>query len=229
EDSWIEVDALGGRPGIQSARYAPEGAPAIARLLAELDGVAERGARYVSELVALAPDGVEHRGTGTLSGRIAEAPRGSEGFGYDPVFVPEGAERTVAELGDDWKERNSHRARAARALLAALAGALLLAGCGGSSPPSVQRTFARFLAGPDGAAWAARFPHHPGSRPCTTRDPLVKKVVAATCSTALSVETREVLATFTVSWSHGSRVRAWLVFLRSDGRIASISREGSSK
>jgi len=227
EDSGLEVETLGGRPGVESARYAPEGAPAIAKLLAELGGDENRAARYVSELVALAPDGSEHRGTGTLPGRIAHEPRGSEGFGYDPVFVPEGEERTVAELGDDWKERNSHRARAARALLAALGGALLLAACGGSSPPSVERTFARFLAGPDGATWAARFPHQPGSRPCTTRDPLVKKVVAATCSTALSLEKKSVLATFTVSWAHGSRVRAWLVFLRNDGRIASISREGS--
>ena len=116
EDSGIEVAALGGRPGIESARYAPEGAPAIAKLLAELDGVHERSARYVSELVAIAPDGEELRGTGILTGRIADEPRGSEGFGYDPVFVPDGEARTVAELGDAWKAQNSHRARAARAL-----------------------------------------------------------------------------------------------------------------
>ncbi|HYA07954.1 MAG TPA: non-canonical purine NTP pyrophosphatase, partial [Gaiellaceae bacterium] len=122
EDSGLEVAALGGRPGIESARYAPEGAPAIAKLLGELAGVpaGRRGARYVSELVAVAPDGEELRGTGTLEGRIGDEPRGSEGFGYDPVFVPEGEERTVAELGNDWKARNSHRARAARALLEAL-------------------------------------------------------------------------------------------------------------
>lgn len=116
EDSGIEVDALGGRPGLHSARYAPEGAPAIAKLLGELDGVADRRARYVSELVAIAPDGEELRGTGTLHGRIATEPRGSGGFGYDPIFVPEGEERTVAELGDAWKAEHSHRARAARAL-----------------------------------------------------------------------------------------------------------------
>jgi XTP/dITP diphosphohydrolase len=121
EDSGLEVEALGGRPGVLSARYAPEGALAIAKLLGELDGSRERGARYVSELVAIAPhpDGLELRGTGTLSGRIAAEPRGSEGFGYDPVFVPDGEERTVAELGNDWKQRNSHRARAAQALLEA--------------------------------------------------------------------------------------------------------------
>jgi XTP/dITP diphosphohydrolase len=121
EDSGLEVHALGGRPGVLSARYAPEGAPAVAKLLGELEGSDERRARYVSELVLLSPEGRELRGTGTLEGRIAHEPAGSEGFGYDPIFVPDGAERTVAELGDGWKAENSHRARAARALLAALA------------------------------------------------------------------------------------------------------------
>ena len=60
------------------------------------------------------------RGTGTLEGRIAESPAGSAGFGFDPVFVPDGEEQTVAELGDEWKAEHSHRANAARALLAAL-------------------------------------------------------------------------------------------------------------
>jgi XTP/dITP diphosphohydrolase len=120
EDSGLEVDALGGRPGVLSARYAPEGPPAVAKLLGELAGVADRRARYVSELVLLASDGRELRGTGTLEGRIGEEARGSEGFGYDPVFVPNGEERTVAELGNDWKAERSHRARAARALLEAL-------------------------------------------------------------------------------------------------------------
>ena len=120
EDSGIEVRALDGRPGVHSARYAPEGAPAIAKLLAELDGVPDRRARYVSELVALAPDGSEVRGSGLLEGRIAEAPRGVEGFGFDPVFVPDGEVRTVAELGDAWKAQHSHRARAAQALRDAL-------------------------------------------------------------------------------------------------------------
>ena len=123
EDSGLEVDALGGRPGVQSARYALEGAPAIAKLLAELGEASERGARYVSELVLLAPDGSAYRGTGTLDGSIATEPSGAEGFGYDPVFVPAGEERTVADLGDDWKALNSHRARAVQSLLLALAGA----------------------------------------------------------------------------------------------------------
>jgi XTP/dITP diphosphohydrolase len=121
EDSGLEVFALGGRPGVHSARYAPEGAPAVAKLLGELEGSRDRRARYVSELVLLAPDGGELRGTGTLEGRIALAAAGSEGFGYDPIFVPAGEERTVAELGNGWKGENSHRARAARALVDALA------------------------------------------------------------------------------------------------------------
>jgi XTP/dITP diphosphohydrolase len=116
EDSGIEVAALDGRPGLESARYAPEGALAIAKLLVELDGVSDRRARFVSELVALAPEGREACGTGVLEGRIAEAASGVEGFGYDPVFIPDGEERTVAELGDVWKDEHSHRARAARAL-----------------------------------------------------------------------------------------------------------------
>jgi XTP/dITP diphosphohydrolase len=118
EDSGLEVEALGGAPGIRSARYAPAATEANERLLGELRGVEgdARRARYVCELVLIGPDGEERRGTGVLEGRIAEEPRGTAGFGYDPVFVPAGEERTVAELGDEWKSRNSHRARAARAL-----------------------------------------------------------------------------------------------------------------
>jgi XTP/dITP diphosphohydrolase len=120
EDSGIEVAALGGRPGVHSARYAPEGAPAIAKLLEELRKVDDRRARYVSELVAIAPDGEELRGTGILAGTIADGPRGSGGFGYDPVFVPQGQHLTVGELGDPWKREHSHRARAVRSLREAL-------------------------------------------------------------------------------------------------------------
>jgi len=113
EDSGIEVAALGGRPGIASARWAEDG---VAALLEVLAGVSDRRARYVCELVALFPDGEERRGTGILEGAIATERRGDEGFGYDPIFVPDGEERTVAELGDAWKRENSHRARAAAAL-----------------------------------------------------------------------------------------------------------------
>jgi XTP/dITP diphosphohydrolase len=114
EDSGLEVDALGGRPGVETARWA-EGRH-VERILEALDGETNRRARYICELVALAPDGRELRGTGTLEGRIAGEPHGTEGFGFDPVFIPDGEERTVAELGDAWKAENSHRARAAQAL-----------------------------------------------------------------------------------------------------------------
>jgi XTP/dITP diphosphohydrolase len=121
EDSGLEVAGLDGAPGITSARFA--GGLHVERLLAELEGVEgeARGARYVCELVALSPEGDEHRGTGILEGRIAEQPSGSEGFGFDPVFIPDGEQRTTAELGDAWKAENSHRARAARVLSEALA------------------------------------------------------------------------------------------------------------
>lgn len=120
EDSGVEVKALGGRPGIWSARFG--GGDPVGRLLAELDGVEDRRARYVSEIVVLSPEREEFRGSGALEGRIAGFPVGSEGFGYDPVFIPQDGERTVAELGDEWKRGNSHRARAAAVLLAALTG-----------------------------------------------------------------------------------------------------------
>jgi XTP/dITP diphosphohydrolase len=121
EDSGLEVEGLGGAPGIKSARFA--GGLHVDRLLAELEGIEGDGrrARYVCELVALSSDGDELRGTGILEGRIAHGPRGTEGFGFDPIFVPDGEERTAAELGDDWKAGNSHRARAATALMRALA------------------------------------------------------------------------------------------------------------
>jgi XTP/dITP diphosphohydrolase len=116
EDSGIEVQALDGRPGVHSARFG--GDDPVGRLLGELRDVEGDGrrARYVCELVALSPAGEEHRGTGVLDGRIGRDPRGSEGFGYDPIFVPDGEERTVAELGNDWKQTHSHRGRAAAEL-----------------------------------------------------------------------------------------------------------------
>jgi XTP/dITP diphosphohydrolase len=120
EDSGIEVDGLDGGPGILSARFGRD--DPVGQLLDELGGVEGEGrrARYVCELVALSPSGEEGRGTGVLDGRIAEEPAGSEGFGYDPIFVPAGEEQTVAELGNEWKAENSHRARAARDLLRAM-------------------------------------------------------------------------------------------------------------
>jgi XTP/dITP diphosphohydrolase len=118
EDSGIEVAALGGGPGIRSARSG--GDDPVGWLLHALGGREDRSARYVSELVIVSPIGEELRGTGTLEGRVAFEPRGTEGFGFDPIFIPEGEERSVAELGNDWKREHSHRANAARALLFAL-------------------------------------------------------------------------------------------------------------
>jgi XTP/dITP diphosphohydrolase len=120
EDSGIEVAGLDGGPGVQYSRSTA--GDEVGWLLRELQGVEGegRGARYVCELVCLSPDSRELRGTGTLSGRIAEEPRGGEGFGFDPIFIPEGEERTVAELGNEWKAEHSHRANAARALVEAL-------------------------------------------------------------------------------------------------------------
>ena len=117
DDSGIEIAALGGAPGVQTARWA-EGRH-VEKLLAALEGRDDRDARYVCELVALAPDGSEVRGTGILVGTIALTPAGDEGFGFDPLFVPTGETCTVAELGDSWKAVHSHRALAARALLEA--------------------------------------------------------------------------------------------------------------
>lgn len=118
EDSGIEATALDSKPGVHTARWAA-GDP-VGRMLAALDGAAERRARYVCVLVALAPDGREVVARGTLEGAIAGSSAGAEGFGFDPVFVPIGETATVAQLGDAWKRTHSHRARAAAALAAAL-------------------------------------------------------------------------------------------------------------
>ena len=120
EDSGLELAALGRRPGVETARWAA--GRHVERALEALSGDADRSGRYVCELVAVSPDGREARGRGTLDGQIALESRGGEGFGFDPVFVPSGEERTVAELGDAWKAQHSHRALAARALLRSLVG-----------------------------------------------------------------------------------------------------------
>jgi XTP/dITP diphosphohydrolase len=119
EDSGIEAAALEGAPGLHSARWAP-GLDQAEALLDRLEGERERRARMVTELVALAPDGAEIRGSGILEGKLATERRGTGGFGYDPIFIPVGDTRTVAEIGDEWKRMNSHRARAAQALVAAI-------------------------------------------------------------------------------------------------------------
>jgi XTP/dITP diphosphohydrolase len=118
DDSGIEVAALGGAPGVLTARWA-EGRH-VEKLLAALEGEDDRRAQYVCELVALSPEGAEVVGSGVLRGVVALAAAGEQGFGFDPVFVPDGETRTVAELGDEWKAEHSHRALAGRALRAEL-------------------------------------------------------------------------------------------------------------
>lgn len=129
DDTGFEVEALDGRPGVHAARYAGPGATYadnVRKLLAELDGVpqARRGARFRTICVAHFPDGRRLEAEGILEGRVIEAPRGAGGFGYDPVFVPEGEGRTLAEMAAGEKNRISHRARAVRALAALLERAL---------------------------------------------------------------------------------------------------------
>ncbi len=128
DDSGIEVDALGGRPGVCSARYAGEGATDrdnLERMLDELRGVdaARRTARYrcVIVLVRGADDADPLIAQGSWEGRILTAPRGTGGFGYDPIFQPEGLAVTAAELSQEEKNARSHRGQALRALTAKLA------------------------------------------------------------------------------------------------------------
>jgi XTP/dITP diphosphohydrolase len=121
DDSGLEVAALNGEPGLQSARWAgPSDADRNAALLARMTGAADRSAAFVCALAAALPDGREIVVTERVEGALIEAPRGTAGFGYDPLFVPRGEERTVAELSADEKDAISHRGRASRALAAAL-------------------------------------------------------------------------------------------------------------
>lgn len=137
EDSGLEVDALGGRPGVHSARWVPgTDADRVQALLREMEGVLpeQRTARYVSVIALATPAGHEELFRGTLEGRIAPAPRGTGGFGYDPILVlPDG--RTVAELTMMEKNRISHRQAAFRKALAALP-AFLARAAAGLSPGS---------------------------------------------------------------------------------------------
>jgi XTP/dITP diphosphohydrolase len=118
DDSGIELSALDGRPGVHTARWA-EGRH-VEKTLEALEGAQDRRARYVAELVLLSPDRREVRGTGVLDGEIARKAKGKDGFGFDPVFVPLGESKTVAQLGEAWKATNSHRGKAAQALRGAL-------------------------------------------------------------------------------------------------------------
>lgn len=126
EDTGLEVDALGGAPGVRSARYAGENATYadnVAKLLRDIAAVrrASRTARFRTAVVLAQPDGTELVAEGVVEGVIITDPRGSGGFGYDAVFAPAGAGgRTFAELAPDHKHAISHRGRALRALAARL-------------------------------------------------------------------------------------------------------------
>jgi XTP/dITP diphosphohydrolase len=127
DDTGLEVDALGGAPGVHSARYAGDGASYadnVAKLLEALtavQGAEARRARFRTVAVAVWPGGGEVVAEGSVEGRIAEAPRGGNGFGYDPVFVADGTGgATLAELDAARKHAVSHRGRAFRALAAGL-------------------------------------------------------------------------------------------------------------
>lgn len=127
DDSGLEVDALAGAPGVHSARYAGEGADDrknLEKLLDDLRPIVpeRRTARYVCCIALAFPDGRTETAFGYVEGRIGTEPRGSNGFGYDPVFYPEGHDRTFGEMGDDEKDRISHRGRALRELARYLGG-----------------------------------------------------------------------------------------------------------
>jgi XTP/dITP diphosphohydrolase len=119
DDTGLEVEALGGRPGVYSARYAGEDQNAernMEKLLAELEGSSNRRARFRT-VVALIEGGKVSYFEGKIEGTIIEQKRGSAGFGYDPVFVPDGYSQTFAELGSDIKNKISHRALAIHELI----------------------------------------------------------------------------------------------------------------
>lgn len=123
DDTGLEVDVLGGLPGVHTARYAypdrhdPEAN--MLKLLAALKEKSDRRARFRT-VIALIENGREHLFEGTVEGSIARAKQGTEGFGYDPVFIPQGESQTFAQLGEDKKNSMSHRARAAHRLAAFL-------------------------------------------------------------------------------------------------------------
>ena len=115
DDSGLEVNALGGAPGVRSARYAgePSNTPRNnALLLKNLEGVTDRRANFTCCCALVSPDGTETVVAGKCFGRIASSPSGAEGFGYDPLFIPDGYDKSFAELTADEKNAISHRGRA---------------------------------------------------------------------------------------------------------------------
>lgn len=123
DDSGLQVEALDDRPGVCSARFAGPAATDgenVLKLLEELDGKTDRAAAFKSAVVMAWPDGRLVSATGSCPGSIASEPKGAGGFGYDPVFIPDGYDRTMAELDPAEKNRLSHRGRALRSIKAEL-------------------------------------------------------------------------------------------------------------
>jgi XTP/dITP diphosphohydrolase len=126
DDSGLCVDALNGMPGVLSARWSGRHGDDEANLRLLLGQIAdvpagERGARFVCAAALVLPSGTEHVVEGTVHGRLTGSPRGSNGFGYDPIFVPDGFELTTAQMSADAKDKISHRGRALRALAPVIA------------------------------------------------------------------------------------------------------------
>jgi XTP/dITP diphosphohydrolase len=143
DDSGLCVDALNGMPGVLSARWSGRHGDDEANLRLLLGQIAdvpagERGARFVCAAALVLPSGTEHVTEGTLHGRLTGSPRGTNGFGYDPIFVPDGFELTTAQMSADAKDKISHRGRALRALAPVIA--RLLGGQRGSAgDPAARR------------------------------------------------------------------------------------------
>lgn len=117
EDSGLEVEGLGGLPGIHSARYAGDKASDVENLtkllkMMQIRSVMNRAAQFQCAVVLYSPTGQEHVIETQFKGTIAQLPKGQLGFGYDPVFIPEGQTQTLAELGPSYKNKHSHRALA---------------------------------------------------------------------------------------------------------------------
>ena len=119
DDTGLEVDALNGEPGVHSARYAEgtdhDSEANMRKLLSKMSNVKDRTARFRT-VISLIINGVEHQFEGRVEGRVATEKHGTEGFGYDPIFIPEGYNKSFAELGEEVKNQISHRARAVKKL-----------------------------------------------------------------------------------------------------------------
>ena len=119
DDTGLEVDVLNGEPGVHSARYAEgtdhDSEANMRKLLSKMSNVKDRTARFRT-VISLIINGVEHQFEGRVEGRIATEKHGTEGFGYDPIFIPEGYDKSFAELGEEVKNQISHRARAVKKL-----------------------------------------------------------------------------------------------------------------